>query len=169
MFAFTLLATFTDAHLATAAVALAACSVHVARLFGWYTSGIWQRPLLWSMHASYALLALGFAVHALALYGLAPASAAVHCFALGGIGLLTLSMVVRVSLGHSGRNVHLPPAGTGIVFAWLLLALGLRLASTWLAPERYLALVTAAGFAWCVAFALAARLLFPMLIASRIP
>lgn len=167
MLAFAVLATFTEARLFTALVALAASSVHLARLRGWYTHGIWRRPLLWSLHVAYALFALAFAVHALALYYLAPPSAAVHCFALGGIGMLTVSMMLRVSLGHTGRDVHRPPAGTSIIFAWLMGAFALRQASLWVWPAAYSALVVAAALAWCGALMLVAQLLVPMLAAPR--
>ena len=71
--------------------------------------------------AQILFVAFGALVLVPLLTGLNP-SLALHTFAVGGIGLVTLSMMARVSLGHTGRSVHAPPR-------IVLLALGLLLGS----------------------------------------
>lgn len=44
---------------------------------------------------------------------------AVHAFTYGGIGMITLGMMARLSLGHTGRNVFDPPKILGPLFACL--------------------------------------------------
>ncbi len=75
------------------------------RLKDWYRKGIWSRHLIWSLYMSYGLLVFGFLLHILAYYfGLSP-FLPLHLFTIGGIGLVTISMMARVSFGHTGRNV----------------------------------------------------------------
>ena len=65
-------------------------------------------PLLWSLHVSAWLINLGFL-----LYGFPSQNGSIyiltlHLFTIGGIGLMTLSMMSRVALGHTGRNIQKP-------------------------------------------------------------
>lgn len=74
------------------------------RLWRWRDRGIWQVPLLWSLHLAYfwiAVAPLGMALWSLGL-ALAP-SQALHALAVGGMGGLILAMLARVTLGHTGR------------------------------------------------------------------
>jgi len=104
-------------------LALATAACNGWRLAGWYTRGIWHRPLLWSMHLSLAGMVFGFLLYGSQLFwSQVSDSLAMHTLALSGIGLLTLSMMARVSLGHSGRNIHEPPRL--LIFALYLLCLG---------------------------------------------
>ncbi|MCS9517144.1 NnrS family protein, partial [Pseudomonas aeruginosa] len=69
------------------------------RLWRWRDRGIWQVPLLWSLHLAYfwiAVAPLGMALWSLGL-ALAP-SQALHALAVGGMGGLILAMLARVTL-----------------------------------------------------------------------
>ncbi len=107
-------------------LALLATFVLGLRLKGWHHPGIWQKPLLWSLWLSQLWMVLGLA--ALAARPVAPVSiwTGMHFLAVGGMGLITLSMMARVSLGHTGRNVNEPPAGVGRIFVWMSLAAAFR-------------------------------------------
>ncbi|HBO6754482.1 TPA: short-chain dehydrogenase, partial [Pseudomonas aeruginosa] len=66
------------------------------RLWRWRDRGIWQVPLLWSLHLAYfwiAVAPLGMALWSLGL-ALAP-SQALHALAVGGMGGLILAMLAR--------------------------------------------------------------------------
>lgn len=142
--------------------------INATRAVFWHTPGIWSRPLLWSMHVSFGLIALGFLLHALsAITSLSP-SLALHTFALGGIALITLSMMTRVSLGHTGRSVHAPPRITGAMFGLLLLAGALRVAGPALYPPAYASWILCAQLAWIAAFAVFAGSWLPMLSRPRV-
>lgn len=141
---------------------------NLIRLGGWHTPGIWKKPLLWSLYVAYAFVVLGFLL--LALSGFAGASKylAVHSFAYGGIGIITLSMMVRVSLGHTGRDVHNPPA---IAFhALLVLTAGalLRVLAPLVAPAFYMEWVVVSQLMWVFAFALLVAILLPVLTRPRV-
>jgi uncharacterized protein involved in response to NO len=83
------------------------------------------------------------------LYGIAalaaPAltGAALHSIAVGGIGLLTLGMMTRTALGHTGRLLTLP-APMGAAFGCLVAATILRIAAALALPFASVALVASA-------------------------
>jgi uncharacterized protein involved in response to NO len=65
-----------------------------------------QVPLVWSLHLSYLAMSLGFFLLALAKMNLIPSvSFGFHSITVGGMGLMILSMISRVSLGHTGRLI----------------------------------------------------------------
>ncbi len=83
--------------------------LHLGKMILWYTPGIWKKPLLWVLYLAYASLVSGFALKALVYFSSLSPSLSLHAFAFGGVGMMTLGMMSRVALGHSGRNVFDPP------------------------------------------------------------
>ena len=76
------------------------------RLAGWQTRHVLYEPLLWAMHLGYAWLIIGLAVKGLAaLTGFLPSSIAIHGITIGAIGTMTLAIMSRASLGHTGRKL----------------------------------------------------------------
>ncbi len=89
---------------------------------GWHTHGIWKQPLLWSLFLAYAFLVIGFLLKAMSgLVNISP-NLATHAFTYGGIGLMTLGMMSRVALGHTGRNVYAP--SKALLYMFLILFTG---------------------------------------------
>jgi uncharacterized protein involved in response to NO len=125
----------------------------VAREIGWHHPQVWRKPILWVLHAAVLWLALGFAMRAAAAFGLVPATVALHALTVGGVGVLTLGMMSRVTLGHTGRDMVAPRAAT-VAFVLLNLGALARGIAPALWPERYLTLVHAAAGLWILAFAL---------------
>ncbi len=164
---FFVLYVFTSHQCEAGVLAALLCVLHGWRLTGWYTSAILTRPLLWSLHLSYALVVLAFALQAAAAGGLVATTLALHLFALGGIGLITVSMMVRVSIGHTGRDVQKPPPLVDSVFALAIASLVARVLLPLLLPAQYFALVVAAQLLWIASFALLIWLLAPMLLGPR--
>ncbi len=152
----------------TALFAAVAAGAHGVRLAGWYTGKLWSVPLLWILHLGYAWIVLGFALLALSATGLAvTASNALHAFTAGAIGALTLGMMARVSLGHSGRMLEPAPLMTWAFIAINLAAL-IRVALPLLVPAAYTAGMTVAGLLWMAAFGLFAALYLPILLRPRV-
>lgn len=150
----------------TALLAAAACAVHGVRLAGWYTHKFWAVPLLWILHLGYAWIPIGFALLALAALDLVPSSSpALHAFTAGGIGVLTLGMMARVSLGHTGRLLEAPQ-----VMAWAFVAINgaalLRVVLPVLAPDVAFGMI-ASGVLWMTAFGLFVIVYVPMLLRPR--
>ena len=152
----------------TALFAALAAAVHGIRLAGWYTRKVWSVPLLWILHLGYAWIALGFALLALSAAGFgAAAGSALHAFTAGGIGVLTLGMMARVSLGHTGRLLEPAPAMTWAFVAINLAAL-IRVAVPLVPPADYGMGMGAAGLAWLAAFGLFAAIYTRILLRPRV-
>lgn len=133
------------------------------RVAGWYTPGIWRKPLLWGLFAAFVMIDLGFLLRALTPVTAIPGLLPIHAFAVGGIGIVTVAMMARVSLGHTGRNVHQPPRLIWLLLPGMVLAAVLRVVLPLADPTRYPLWVTLSGLAWILSFALFAVVFIPML------
>lgn len=127
--------------------------VHSIRLAGWHTRALWRKPLLWVLYLAYASIIFGFGM--LALHPFFPQlhMPALHAFAVGGIGMMSMGMMTRVSLGHTGRNVQCPPAQLTWLFIGLGLAALVRTLFPVLLPQYYLTWIAAAQILWVAAYA----------------
>jgi uncharacterized protein involved in response to NO len=142
--------------------------LHTWRLSGWYTAGIWKKPLLWSLYLAYAFLSLGFLLKALSVWqGLSP-YLALHAFAVGGIGIMTLGMMSRVSLGHTGRNVFEPPPVLVPVFLLLLGSALVRVVFPIVDTAHYTLWIAVSQVLWILGFAAFSILYLPQLVRPRV-
>ncbi len=153
---------------AIAVTALALLLMHGLRLIDWHTPGIWRKPLLWSLYLGYASLVLGFGLRVLSIWGDLSPFLALHAFAYGGIGLMTLGMMSRVALGHTGRNVFQPPPAVGLFLAILVLGVCFRVLVPLVLPEQYRIWIGASQALWIAAFGYFAAVYLPMLIRPRV-
>jgi len=124
------------------------------RLVDWYTSGIWGQPLLWVLYLAYVAIVIGFALKlAVYLFGIPP-FLPLHAFTYGGIGLFTLGMMARVTLGHTGRNILEPPATVSWMFALLVIGSIFRVMLPLLDASRYALWMGLSQLLWILAFSL---------------
>jgi len=142
--------------------------LHGIRLFFWYTPGIWKKPLLWVLYLAYVSLVAGFVLSAATAFVGTSFLLAVHAFTVGGIGLLTLGMMSRVTLGHTGRNVFDPPSGLGVMFGLMLAAAIVRVLLPLIDMSRYSIWVAVSQWLWILAFSLFLLRFLPMLIRPRV-
>jgi uncharacterized protein involved in response to NO len=152
--------------LAGGLAALAAVSNGI-RLIGWYTNRFWRVPLLWVLHMGYAWVVAGFCLKALAAIGLISPQFTVHAFSVGGIGVLTLGMMARVSLGHTGRPLKVSKL-VALAFVLINLAAILRGILPIIFPQWLPRLVALSGGLWVAAFALFLVIYAPILTRPRI-
>jgi uncharacterized protein involved in response to NO len=123
-----------------------------ARAVHWGMRHSLRDPLLWVLHVGYAWLVIGLLLRGSAgVFGAPIPSVATHALTVGAIGTLTLGMMARVSLGHTGRLLVAPSAMTAAFVAITLAALA-RVLGPWLVPEQYLVGLVAAGAFWVLAF-----------------
>ena len=142
--------------------------LNAVRLWGWHHPDLWRKPLLWVLYLGYAWLVVGFVLLALGRFGLISPLLAVHAFAYGGIGMMTLGMMARVSLGHTGRNVFQPPAMLTPVFGLLMLGAVVRVFLPMVAPDGYRLWIALSQILWMLAFAGFAWRYLPMLWQARV-
>ncbi len=140
----------------------AAALLHALRLAGWSCLGLWRVPMLWILWLGYGWIVVGLALYAAGLAG-----AALHAWTAGGIGALTLGMMARVALGHTGRLIE-PARLTVAAFALINLAVLLRVAGPLLLPEHYLLWMQLSGLLWATAFLLFSLVYAPILWRPRI-
>ena len=137
------------------------------RLGGWYTYRYWRVPLLWVLHLGYGWIVAGFMLKAGSALGVIPPQFTVHAFSLGAIGVLTMGMMARVSLGHTGRPLKVG-AGMVIAFAAVNLAAVTRGLLPILQPQWFPQLVILSGVLWLVAYAIFIVVYVPVLLQPRL-
>lgn len=136
--------------------------VRLSRWAGWRT---WREPMVFILHVSYGWLPLGL----LLLGGshfvwCIPYSSALHALGAGAMGSMTLAVMTRVTLGHTGRDIC-ADGSTKAIYLLLTIGATLRFAAPML-PFDYVLTITAAGLLWGSAFVLyivshAAKLMGP--------
>ena len=148
----------------TGALCVLAGAANLWRLARWQGVRTGAEPLLWVLHVGYLFLALGFLAVGAAVFGLVTRSGGMHLWLAGAIGLMTLAVMSRASLGHTGRNLHAGWALTACYLA-LILSVFARLAAAVLPAQGWVLDLAAIG--WIASFAGFALLFLPVLILPR--
>ena len=154
--------------LATAALMVVAGVAQAIRLVRWAGDRALRDRLTLILHVAYAFVPLGFLLLAGAIVFAAdvPRSAGIHAWTAGAIGVMTLAMMTRVSLGHTGRTLRAGPL-TQVIYASIVLAALVRICAAF-EPERAALLLPVAGVAWALAFLLFAIGYGPLLARKRV-
>lgn len=135
--------------------------VRLARWRGWRAAA---EPLVLVLHAGYLWLGLGLGLLGLSMLDdLATQTLALHVLTIGAMGTMTLAVMTRAILGHTGRELRAGPTTTAI-YGLAGLAVLARVAFE-LASEPVLLWTTA--MAWSLAFVLFTVLYGPMLFRPR--
>jgi len=133
------------------ALAALAAAAHAARLALWQPWRTLRNPLVWILHAAYAWIVIHLVLRALAGFDLVAAGLATHALTVGAIGGLTLGMMTRTSLGHTGRPLAAGAAETAC-FVLIQAAALVRVVLPLVFPAQTLAAVLVSGVLWVVAF-----------------
>jgi uncharacterized protein involved in response to NO len=150
----------------TGMLALVLAGVQAMRLLGWHHPRVWADPLLWVLYSGYLWLILGLALNGLAHLGLAAPFPALHALTVGTIGVFTLGMMSRVTLGHTGRTLRAPTAMVA-AFGLINLAALVRVLVPLLWPAGYQDWLLLSGGLWTLAFGAFLWVHGPMLISPR--
>jgi uncharacterized protein involved in response to NO len=136
----------------SAVLMLAAGAAQTTRLSRWAGDRTVRDRLVLVLHVGYVFVPLGFVMLGTApLFPQAvPVSAGIHIWTVGAIGTMTLAIMTRASLGHTGQPLAAGPL-TQAIYTAVVIAAILRLAAT-LLPEAAIPLLHAAGAAWIAAF-----------------
>lgn len=149
------------------ALAAVAGLANAIRLSGWRGQDVLDKPILWSLHLGFLLLVAGYLLLAARWLG-APVgeAAALHLLAIGAVGVMTLAVMSRAALGHTGRPLVV---ARPIALAYPLVALAalVRALGPALAPNHYYAVMFTAGGLWIAAFLLFAAVYAPILASPR--
>jgi uncharacterized protein involved in response to NO len=150
-----------------AALLLIMAIAQAARLSRWTGARTWREPILFVLHLGYAFVPLGALLLAISILWprIVPTSGALHAWTTGAMGLMTLAIMTRASLGHTGRDVSSTPTTVALYGAMLVAALA-RIAAPSL-PAFYYQMLLIAGAAWFLAFALFVLTYGPILMRER--
>ncbi|HZH48892.1 MAG TPA: NnrS family protein [Nitrospira sp.] len=145
---------------------VAAGLINLFRLTRWSGWLAWREPLVWILSVGYgwlvlSLLALGGVILGIGL----PTGNAVHVLSSGAVGTMTLAVMTRASLGHTGRTRH---AGPVTVLIYMLANLGAILRVFAPSPDAPTAVTTLilglAAAGWSGAYVLFALTYGPYLV-----
>jgi uncharacterized protein involved in response to NO len=86
----------------TAALLLLMAIAQAARLSRWAGGQTWREPILFVLHVGYAFVPLGALMLSLSILWprIVPASGALHAWTTGAMGIMTLAVMTRATLGH---------------------------------------------------------------------
>lgn len=149
------------------AVAALAAAANALRFAGWRGLATWRIPLIWVLHLAYGWIVVGLALKAAAHADLLGHASALHALTVGAIGTMTLAVMSRASLGHTGRALE---AAGPVVVAYVLINLSalVRVAVPILLPALYNRGMVVAGLLWLLAYIIVSVVYWPILTRPRI-
>lgn len=141
--------------------------IHIIRLYGWYTPGIWTKPLLWILFLGYIFLIIGFMFKTISVWNHQFDDSALHAFTAGGIGVFTLGMMARVAWGHTGRNIAEPPGLLPVMFCAIIASALIRIFFTLGPLNQFGIWIGISQVLWMLAFIIYLIVYTPVLILPR--
>jgi uncharacterized protein involved in response to NO len=130
---------------------LLACGVmHLGRLVRWTGYRTFADRLVLILHVAYAFIPMGFLLTALSAFDVVAPGAGIHAWTGGAIGTMTLAVMSRATLGHTGRPLEASLA-THLIYASIVIAAVARVCAV-LEVGHAGALLAIAGAAWAAAF-----------------
>lgn len=149
------------------AIFMSAGLLNAVRVARWWTMESVRHSLVWSLHVAYWFIPIGLLLLALHYLGLPVTySTGLHAITAGAIGSLILSVISRVSLGHSGRPI-IPRRVMSVAFFVMFLA-GIVRVFTGLIPELFVGHGLLIGsILWALAYVIYVMFYFRILTSPR--
>lgn len=149
---------------------IAAGIFQLIRQARWCPHRTFREPLVTILHVAFLFVPLGFLLTGTALLteDTGFRSAGIHAWTSGAIGSMTLAIMTRATRGHSGQALHAPLSTVLFIYAPIVLAAYLRIATA-LLPEYTMSMLPLAALFWVVAFLGYAFLYGPLVLRRRIP
>ena len=157
---------FGSVNAAFSVIAIVSAAIHALRMRHYHTRHIFHDPMLWILQAGYLWLVIGLLLLGLSGFGLVPFSAALHALTAGAIGSMTLGMMCRVTLGHTGRDIIASPLTT-LSFALMIISGLMRVLGPLLLHQYALFWVIGSACLWAASFGLYIITYLPMLWQPR--
>lgn len=147
-------------HTVAGVLLVAAGVLQFARLARWAGDRTTGERLVLILHVGYLFVPVGFLLTGLSkLWNALPQTAGIHAWTAGAIGIMTLAVMTRASLGHTGRPLT-ATAGTQLIYACALVAVLTRIAAAFNPAMLWLHV---SATAWVLAFGGFAVLYGPLL------
>jgi uncharacterized protein involved in response to NO len=150
----------------TALLALFAAGLNFVRLGRWAGERTLAEPLVFILHVAYAFVPLGFLLLAMGIVrpDIVAPTGALHGWTAGAIGVMTLAVMTRATLGHTGQGLVATTA-TQAIYALAVTAALARISAAFDLLRDPMLAVSAA--AWFLAFAGFAVVYGPLLTRPR--
>jgi uncharacterized protein involved in response to NO len=139
--------------------------LHIGRLARWAGDRTFKDRLVLVLHVAYGFMPLGFVLAGLGAAGIIGPTAGVHAWMTGAAGLMTLAVMTRATLGHTGHGLS-ASVGTQGVYALVAVAAVARICAA-IEPAQQIVLLHIAACAWVLGFAGFAVLYGPLLWRRR--
>lgn len=123
------------------------------RLLRWRGHHAIGEPILFVLHLGYAWLSAGLALLGFSILSTSvPASSSIHALTAGAFGTMTMAVMTRASLGHTGRLIV---ADRFVAAMYVLVTIGaaLRVAAPF-SGSAHAAMLVSGGTSWSAAFLL---------------
>ncbi|QYJ77940.1 NnrS family protein [Shewanella acanthi] len=156
-----------DAPVLKQALLVIAGVLHLIRFSRWLPHKTLKEPMLWSLHLAYVTLPISLLLMSWYIDDEYAYRCLLHLFAIGCMAMLCLSMISRVSLGHTSRNIYEGP-NMRLGFICLPLAAVFRALMPIYFPENTSLWLWLAAGCWFGAFALFVWHYTPILTRPRI-
>jgi len=150
---------------ATGAGLIAAGLIQAVRIARWAGDRTWRDRLVLILHLAYAFVPIGFVLLGLSSLGLISPSAGIHAWTGGTVGTMTLAVMTRASLGHTGHALT-ASIWTQAIYAAVLVAAVSRICAA-LEPQWSNSLLHLAAFTWAAAFLGFGAVYGPILLRPR--
>ncbi|MFT6098274.1 MAG: hypothetical protein ACJAYF_000810 [Arenicella sp.] len=148
-------------------LALLVVALHSLRVAGWFHWRIWTKPLIWVLHAGYYFLIVGVLLTGISAYYPEARVPGLHAMLAGGLGLITLGMMARVTIGHTGRDTQQPNRLISLVFIFIVVAALIRVFLPLVDSSLYLSSLKLSGVLWSLGFLLFLALYLQALVTRR--
>jgi uncharacterized protein involved in response to NO len=151
-----------------AALLIAGGALLFLRLARWRPLITLREPIVAILHLGYAWLALSLLLIGLAIVwpGYVAPGTALHALTAGAVGTMTLAVMTRASLGHTGRDI-LADNWTLAIYAAVTIGALMRVVAA-VGGAHQLTVLAAGGLVWSLAFALFVIRYGPILTRPRI-
>lgn len=149
------------------ALAVAGGAAQMIRIAFWRPLWTLRQPILWALHLGMAMLGAGLILWGAAGLGWGGEVAALHVLGIGAVGGMTVAVMSRAILGHTGRDL-IAPAPVALAYGLIALAALLRWGAGEFAAGLYLPVMLITGALWMLAFALYTAALWPAFTRPRL-
>ena len=140
----------------------------IERFCYWHPRKAFTRLDIGIMYFGYLMIVAQLLVSGIGRFTELPwvGTVAVHLLTVGVMGTILPAMIVRISKGHTGRNVVFEPADKAVL--WIMLAgLVARVVAPQLYPAGYTRFLQLAATCWLAGFAILLWRYLPFLLAPR--
>ncbi len=147
--------------------AIFSAALHIFRMRHYHSFKAFSDPMLWILHIGFIWLIIALILLALSALEVLPLYLVTHAFTAGAIGSMTIGMMVRVALGHTGRKI-IANKFILIMFCLMQLMAVIRVFGPILLPDFNDIWIISSAIIWSLCFALYLLLLAPVLLSRRI-